>query len=349
MSERGAEKAVAHDAASVAVLELQKDSCVRLASDAALTKQFRPHRERAGFFGSLAAFVDARVLLPTVYPKRRPEPPVGPVRAFPPMPHLTGDSFAPPPPATFDRDDHRVRFESSAWPLVGEVTDELLARRRNRIVPLRLGGPVRGRSVVLGVHGYLGGGWMTDRVALAAARFERAGYTFSHLTLPFHGARKERRERPFFPHPDPRITFESLRQGALDVVTSVGVLRELGARRVLLAGLSLGAYVAALAATIAEGLDGLVLLTPLASFRAFDATPAGDARDLLTLTRASSRPSRLPGSAVLVVGARHDRLTPPEHARHLADSFKGELALVDGGHLLPFGRDPVLDRWLAAR
>lgn len=299
--------------------------------------------------GSLAAFADEKVLLPAVYPARRRASSSRADRVFPPLPTMPGDPFAPPMLPAFDRRGDRVRFESPAWPLVHEVADALLMHARNRVVPLELGGPVRNRSVVVGVHGYLGGAVRADRFALGAPRFERAGYTFCHVTLPFHGARKARGERPFFPHPDPRITFEALRQGAFDVVASALVLRELGARRVVLAGLSLGAYIAALAATIAHDLDGLVLLTPLASFRPFDATASDDARDLLTATRASSRTPRIPGAAVLVVGAREDRITPPEHARHLADAFKGELALVEGGHLLPFGRDAVLDRWLAGR
>lgn len=296
-----------------------------------------------------AALVDERVLLPAVYPARKRGAPAPRERSFPPLPELAGDPFAPPLLPTLDRRGDRVRFESPAWPLVREVADALLVHARNRVVPLELGGPVRNRSVVLGVHGYLGGVLAADRLALGATRFERAGHTFCHLTLPFHGQRKARGERPFFPHPDPRITFEGLRQGALDVAAAVLVLRELGARRVVLAGLSLGAYVAALAATLSADLDALVLLTPLATFRPFDALPSGDARDLLTLTRASSRTPRIPGRDVLVVGAREDRITPPEHARHLADTFKGELSLVEGGHLLPFGRDAALDRWLAAR
>ncbi len=305
--------------------------------------------ERSGLLGSLAAFVDEKVLLPAVYPARARANGTRPERAFPAMPRVIGDPFALPPHPAFEHRGDRVRFESPAWPTVHEVTDALLAHARNRVVPLALGGSIRNRSVVLGVHGYLGGAVRADRFALGAPRFERAGYTFCHVTLPFHGARKARGERPFFPHPDPRITFEALRQGAIDVVASALVLRELGARRVVLAGLSLGAYIAALAATIAHDLDGLVLLTPLASFRPFDAPPAGDARDLLTATCAGTRTPRIPGSAVLVVGAREDRVTPPEHARRLADAFKGELAIVEGGHLLPFGRDAVLDRWLAGR
>ena len=49
---------------------------------------------------------------------------------------------------------------------------------------------------------------------------------------------------------------------------------------------------------------------------------------------------------MLVVGAREDLITPLPHARQLADHFRGELAMIEGGHLLPFGRDAAIDRWL---
>lgn len=301
------------------------------------------------FLGNLAAFADRKLLMPAVYPSRGGAHPERAPRVFPPTPSFAVDPFAAPELPTFERSGDLVRFESPAWPLIDDVQDELLARAENRVVPLHVRGPVRQRAVVLAAHGYLGGNPAVDRLGLAASRFEHAGYTFCHATLPFHGRRKPAGVRPFFPHPDPRITFEALRQGALDLAAAVRVLRALGARRVVLAGLSLGGYVAALTATIADDLDGLVLLTPLASFRDLDAAPAHDARDLLTATRAGVRTAKLPGSGVLVVGAREDRIVPPAHARSLADSFKGELALVEGAHLLPFGRDAVVDRWLASR
>jgi pimeloyl-ACP methyl ester carboxylesterase len=107
--------------------------------------------------------------------------------------------------------------------------------------------------------------------------------------------------------------------------------------------------VSALVATIARDLDGLVLLTPLASLRPLDAAPTGDARDLLTVASPTARAPAIEGDRVLVVGGREDRITPLAHARALADHFRAELAVVEGGHLLPFGRDAALARWLAGQ
>jgi pimeloyl-ACP methyl ester carboxylesterase len=296
---------------------------------------------------TLAAFADQKLLYPAVYPTRKGSQARKPSRTFAAMPELPSELFPRLDAPRFEYRAGVLRFESSAWPLVDEVRDAILRHRKNRIVTASVTGDVARRPVVLGLHGYLGGKPRSDRLSLAASRFERAGYTFVHGTLPFHGARAEEKGRPFFPHADPRISFEALRQGALDTVALVDALRELGARRIVLCGLSLGAYVASLAATITRDLDGLVLLTPLASFRDLVAAPAGDARDLLMLTRACTRAPAIPGSNVLVVGAREDRITPLPHARSLADHFKGTLTVIEGGHLLPFGRDEALDRWLA--
>ena len=306
---------------------------------------------RAVFFmsllASIASFADARLLHPLVYPTKRPGQLRSPsTRVFPELPSLPRDAFPHPSTPSFEHRGGLVRFESPSWPLLDDVRDEVLAHRKNRVVNAALFGPVARRPVVIGLHGYLGGQPRIDRLSLAASRFELAGYTFVHCTLPFHGHRAENPGRPFFPNADPRITFEALRQGALDAVALVDIVRELGAKRVVLAGLSLGAYVASLAATVTDRLDGLALLTPLASFRTLDAEPAGDARDLLTVTRACSRTPRITGDRVLVVGAREDLITPLPHARQLADHFRGELAMIEGGHLLPFGRDAAIDRWL---
>ena len=324
------------------------------------------------FLAALAAFADRKLLYPAVYPSRvarggsvkpaksQDSRASRPSRVFAPMPMLPGDLFSSPALPAFEHRAHVLRFESPAWPVIEAVSDAILQHKRNRVVTVALSGPIAGRSSVVGLPGDLGGHPRTDRVSLGASRFMRANHVFAHYTLPFHGARAEKKGRPFFPHADPRITFEALRQGALEAVALVQLLRTLGAARVTLAGLSLGAYIAALAATIVprrdghpagrlDGLDGLVLLTPLASFRSLDAPPAGDARDLVTLTRAATRSPQIAGEHVLVIGAREDLITPLPHARSLADHFRGELATIAGGHLLPFGRDEALDRWLAAR
>jgi pimeloyl-ACP methyl ester carboxylesterase len=300
--------------------------------------------------GALAAFADRTLLYPAVYPSRPAKALAVNPRGSPfaPMPAIGGDPFSLPGVPAYEQRGGLVRFESPAWPLVDEVRDRFLARARNRIVRTRVRGPVAGRAVALAVHGYLGGVEAMDAPYLAAHVFERAGYTFAHHTLPFHGRRAEKLGRPVFPNADPRVTFEAARQGALDLVATVAVLRDLGARHVILVGLSLGAYVSALAATIARDLDGLVLLTPLASLRPLGAGATGDARDLLALTAATSRAPAIAGDRVLVVGGREDLVTPLAHARALADHFRGSLAIVAGGHLLPFGRDAALARWLTA-
>jgi pimeloyl-ACP methyl ester carboxylesterase len=300
-------------------------------------------------FAALASLAD-RTIHRTLHPPARRQGPGSDAHAAiatAPTPELDGAPFPAPGTPAYALEAGVLRFESPAWPLVPEVRDRYLARARNRIVRTHVRGPIPGRAVALAVHGYLGGFEALDAPWLAPRVFERAGYTFAHHTLPFHGRRAERLGRPVFPNADPRVSFEAARQGALDVAAAVAALRHLGARRVLLAGLSLGAYVAALAATVTADLDGLVLLTPLASLRPLGAAPTGDARDLLALVDPASRAPRIAGDRVLVVGGREDRVTPLAHARALADHFGAELAVVEGGHVLPFGRDAALGRWLA--
>jgi hypothetical protein len=51
-----------------------------------------------------------------------------------------------------------------------------------------------------------------------------------------------------------------------------------------------------------------------------------------------ARPARLPPERILVAGAEGDRITPPDHARRLADHFGSPLEMFTGGHLLQLGR-----------
>jgi dienelactone hydrolase len=127
-------------------------------------------------------------------------------------------------------------------------------------------------------------------------------------------------------------------------------LRARGAPAVGLSGMSLGGYTTALAATAAP-FDFLVPVIPLADVAAVQfehealravqvpAALLGLGRQALAVVSPLERKPMLAPERVLVIAARHDRVTDPAtHAERLAAHFGARLDWFEGGHLLQLGR-----------
>jgi dienelactone hydrolase len=146
-------------------------------------------------------------------------------------------------------------------------------------------------------------------------------------------------------------TVEGFGQAVWDARALLRWLRERGAPRLGVAGMSHGGYSAALLSTIDATLDFAVLFIPLGDLTdvAFEhealrgvkvpeeLRAAG--KRALHLVRPLARTPLLPGERMLVVAAEGDRITSTQsHAVRLAAHFRAPMVTFRGGHLLQFGR-----------
>ena len=215
-----------------------------------------------------------------------------------------------------------------------------------------------GRPAVILVHGYRGGVLPVEQLLWPIDRWRGAGFDVALLVLPHHGSRKiPRASRPFFPHFDPRLTIEGVRQSVHDVRGLAGWLRGRGAGAVGVCGMSLGGFVSSLLISVAPELDFAIPLVPLASFADW-----GDDHDTLlgqgeqrrrhhaaleAVTRPIDPTARAPQidpERLAVIAGRADRVNAVHHARRIADHTGAELVLFDGGHLLQFGVAEATER-----
>jgi dienelactone hydrolase len=273
----------------------------------------------------------------------------------------SGPLFAAPPP--IDPRLARVRriaggevldatWSSGFVPHGEAITARYLGHLQNRTAAARLflhDGPAR--PTVLLIHGYRCGQWpIEERVWPIEWLFER-GLDVAIPVLPFHAVRAHRSGAAVFPSSDPRMTVEGFRQSVHDLRALVGLLRARGAPAVGAMGMSLGGYTTSLLATIDDTLAFAVPIIPLASIADLARSGGrlvGSAEEqglqfeaLTAALRAVSpfaRPPQIKGDRVLIVAAAGDKITPPSHARALAEHFNAPLITFPGGHLLQFGR-----------
>lgn len=226
-----------------------------------------------------------------------------------------------------------------------------------------------GRTTVLCVHGYRGGFPALDARAFGVGQlFGDLGLDVALAVLPYHGPRAPAGSASgaFFLS-DPRRTIEAVVQGISDLRALIGWIREEGAGRIGVMGLSLGGYMTALLASLDNGLDFAVPVIPVASFADIlwdragrrgehvGALAAGIDLSLLRRLFAPHCPlgfrPLVPHERRLVIAGAADRIAPPEHAAALAAHWQAEVEWFPGGHLAQLGRGRAFRRLalLAAR
>jgi pimeloyl-ACP methyl ester carboxylesterase len=209
----------------------------------------------------------------------------------------------------------------------------------------------RPRPTALLLHGYRAGQWAIEELVWPVEWLFEKGLDVALPVLPFHAVRAAKSGAAVFPGSDPRITNEGFRQSTLDLRTLARALRDRGAPSVGVMGMSLGAYTAALLATVEASLAFAVPMIPLASIahvakRMGRFTGSLDEQRaqfeaLETAHRAVSPLARRPlvdPARMLVIAAEGDRITPVDHARWLAQHFAAPLHVFGGGHILQFWR-----------
>jgi pimeloyl-ACP methyl ester carboxylesterase len=225
----------------------------------------------------------------------------------------------------------------------------------------------RPRGTVVALHGFTMGRPRLDAIVLLANHWYRRGLDVALLTLPYHGARTPADSRfsgEHFAVPDVGRLGEAVREAIYEVRRVTHWLREESGAPVGVLGLSLGGYLAALAAGLCDDLDFVVPIVPPVSmgdlaWRFYTRTrhhrEGGEAALSRDELRRSFRvhsplahPLRIPRERVLIVAGRGDRIVPPEHPAALHRHW-GEPAIhwFSGSHLAPFGRGRVARRILA--
>lgn len=214
----------------------------------------------------------------------------------------------------------------------------------------------RGRAVWILIHGWLGGSTAWERRAWPLAeltnRFDLVGYA-----LPGHGLRRAnpRTLVPSFPSRHPGRNAVGLAQAVAELRQLVQWLRTIGYRQIGIAGTSLGAYVAALYATVSVDCERLLLERPLVRMseplRAMAQRRGASYAELLAHLEAVyapvsplNRALRPPRERVDMLLGSRDRIAGFEAGQALARHFGVDAEHFAGGHLVPLGRSARLMR-----
>ena len=254
-----------------------------------------------------------------------------------------------------------LSWESGWEPHETSSRASYLAYVENRTAHARLLRHAAPRPTLVCLHGYRAGFHRLEEIAWNARWLYRLGLDVALLTLPFHALRAPRgRAAPMFPSAHVLRTLEGFGQAIWDLRSLLTWMRGRGAPLAGVAGMSLGGYTAALAATVEANLDYAVLFIPLADLtdvavehaalrgEQFPPQLVDAGKRALTLVRPLARKPLIPGDRMLVAAASADKITKAAtHAHRLADHFHAPLVTFAGAHLLQLGRRTAFARMAA--
>lgn len=253
---------------------------------------------------------------------------------------------------TFGMDYEVMRFESEFEPRRGAPGRERWLRYAdNRTAEVRIMRARRSREWLICVHGLAMGRAPLDLVAMRADWLHKRGINLAFPVLPLHGPRSYNKlaSGAGFISGDVCNTLHALTQAAWDIRRLVGWLREEGAERVGLLGLSLGGYTTALVASLEEELDCAIAGIPAAEFgeltlfhangralalaAAENITPERISTALTPVAPLAMQP-RLPRDQRFIFGALADRFVPPRQVEALWRHWdEPEILWYPGAHL----------------
>ncbi|MDX2012470.1 MAG: hypothetical protein SFW67_19895 [Myxococcaceae bacterium] len=203
------------------------------------------------------------------------------------------------------------------------------------------------KAQLLLVSGFNMGWGFLDAVVLQVRWFVARGYSVTLLGLPLHGSEALVLGPPAWPSVDLELTRDAVALATHDVRSAVAWLRAQHPAPVVVLGVSLGAWPAALAATAPGAADVFAALTPMVDYPRLllDHRPPWVSRGAITRLAASlepvsplSRPPAVQPGRVRVFAASEDHVTPAgHHAGPLAAHFGVEVTTFPGSHLVPRG------------
>jgi dienelactone hydrolase len=229
--------------------------------------------------------------------------------------------------------------------------DRWLGYENNRNSEVRIIRAPRSREWLICIHGLAMGRTWLDLRAMAANWLHRRGVNLAFPVLPLHGSRaiNSIASGAGFLAGDVCNSLHALTQTAWDIRRLIGWLRDEGAERIGLLGLSLGGYSTALVASLEDDLDCVIAGIPAAEFGELICYHASG-RALALAAEAAITPERLTAALTPVAplmltpriardrrfmfGALADRFVPPPQVEALWRHWEEpEITWYPGGHL----------------
>lgn len=210
------------------------------------------------------------------------------------------------------------------------------------------------RKTIVAIHGWTMGDQRVNSLAFLPGLFFSLGCNVALVELPFHGRRRPDSltgSAPLFPSADPIRTCVAMAHAVHDLRILTRFIQARGHHRISCMGMSLGAYVGLLWASL-DKLDRAVFMVPLVSMgdmawelvrlkhKSDRDVPRGMTktflRDLFSdhypLEKAPATEQR----SILVVGGRGDHLVPRNQISLLRDKWPhARVSWADGGHGAP--------------
>lgn len=244
-----------------------------------------------------------------------------------------------------------LRFDSEFEPRAGAPgRDRWLASVNNRQAELRIVRSPGSRDWLICIHGLAMGRTWFDLRAMGAGWLHRLGVNLAFPVLPLHGSRSNGvMSGAGFVVGDVANTLHALTQTVWDVRRAIGWLREEGAERIGVSGLSLGGYSTALVASLEDGLDCAIAGIPPAELgeltlyhatgralrlaEAENITPERISAALRPVSPLALQP-RVPLERRFMFGGLADRFVPPYQVEMLWHHWqRPEMHWYPGGHL----------------
>jgi pimeloyl-ACP methyl ester carboxylesterase len=213
------------------------------------------------------------------------------------------------------------------------------------------------RITIIAIHGWTMGDQRVNSLAFLPGLLYSLGCNVALVELPFHGRRRPHglpQELPLFPSADPIRTCLAVAHALYDLRCLRSFLIQRGHVRHSCLGMSLGAYVTALWASL-DRLDKIALMVPLLSMgdMAFDLlqqTGGSDlSRDFIQSLFVDHYPLKgepvTPQDSMMVVAGTGDHLVPQSQICQLQSSWpRANVLWVGGGHAAATNRTEAFDK-----
>lgn len=213
------------------------------------------------------------------------------------------------------------------------------------------------RMTIIAVHGWTMGDQRVNSLAFLPGLLFSLGCNVALVELPFHGRRRPRdipEAVPLFPSADPVRTCLAMAHALYDLRSLRLFLARRGLHRISCVGMSLGAYVTALWASL-DSLDKAVLLVPLVSMGDMAhellqrVSPGHAPRDFLCDLFADHFPLRdepaTRQESIMVIGGTDDHLVPRAQIEQLQNHWpRAHIVWASGGHAAATNRTETFDR-----
>ncbi|MFN4896286.1 MAG: alpha/beta hydrolase [Pseudomonadota bacterium] len=213
------------------------------------------------------------------------------------------------------------------------------------------------RMTIIAVHGWTMGDQRVNSLAFLPGLLFSLGCNVALVELPFHGRRRPKgipEELPLFPSADPLRTCLAMAHALYDLRILRLFLGRRGHTRISCVGMSLGAYVGALWASL-DQLSRAAFLVPLVSMggmafellrkQGVDSLPLEFLTDLFRDHSPLEREPATPQEAIMVVAGTDDHLVPKTQICELQTRWpRATVVWAGGGHGAATNRAEAFDR-----